>query len=161
MSDLIGPLVNALRDRVAVPQGDPVVTPEEARRAWYDPEREAPLGAELRQLTVLPLRSVPIAAEIGAGMGLAGGTVTVSHELAVVLWCDGMTREDADAERNPIVGDLLARAIAVDWVNLPELAGTGLEVTKCAWSVDYSDLGVSENRAYATLAFTVETEWTP
>lgn len=161
MAELIGPIVNAVRDRVAIPQGLPEVTPDEARQAWYDPERSAPLGAEIRQLSVMPLTSTPIGAEIGAGMGVAGGTVTVRHEVALVLWCDGMTREDADADRDPIVADLLARAIAVDWVNLPELNGTGLEVTRCAWQVDYSDLGTSENRAYATLAFTVETEWTP
>lgn len=161
MAHLIGPLVAGVRDHVAIPQGLEEFTPDEARRAWFDPERDSSLGAELRQLTVMPLRSVPIAAEIGAGMGLAGGTVTVSHEIALVLWCDGMTREDADADRDPIVADLLARAIGVDWTNLPELVGTGLEVVKCSWAVDYSDLGVSENRAYATLAFTVETEWTP
>jgi hypothetical protein len=152
---MIGNVLGLVRDLVVVPQA---VVPDVEARAWFDPDN-TPLDAYPANLEVVALSSDPINPQIGAGFGgVAGGTVSFRHTVAVVLTVEDADRETALARRDPIVRDLVRRAWAVDWTNaLPAEADE--TVDKVSLAIDYAELETEQLAAYATVTFTIDTEW--
>lgn len=148
---MIGPIVAVVRDHVLAPQADAAL-PEE-RRLYLDPDN-VPLNAHLHTAEVVPADSTPVRPELGPA-----GTLTVRHTVYLVVAVEAESRETANTHRDPIVADLLRRATLLDWTNLADLP-TDVEVVRSAWTVSYADLEPEQLAAWATVTFTVDTEWT-
>ena len=151
---MIEPLVDLIRTEVLAPQAADT-TPAD-RRLYPDPDR-APLDVSLQTADVAPVSSTPVAAEIGAPGEV--GRMTLEHVLMLVVAIQSDTRGDAEHRRDPIVTDLMRRAARLDWTNaLPP--DSDHEVSSATWIVDYTDLEAEQHAAWATLTFTIRTEWT-
>lgn len=144
---MIAAVVAAVRDLVVAPQTTDTVTPENrVSTDDFAPQRVA----------VFAVGSTPVAVEVGGGVRLA-------HEVDVVLTIehlDGPTT--AGLIRDAIVTDLILRAVAVDWPNVP--LGRSEFDTTTAPVVRYVE-GAPDRTdalaAYAVLTFTVEATLRP
>ena len=154
---MIEPIVAVIRSRVLEPQAADTVP--EARRVYLDEDR-APVDVRLRTGDVVGLSSTPLGAELGAGLGV-GGTILVRHVVALVVKVEGTDLATTDAERSPIVTDLMVRSVHLDWHNLPpgELGEGIVDVVRVEWAVDYADLEPGQIASWATLTYTVDVEF--
>lgn len=146
---MIEPLVQAIRDHVITPQSAPDIPT--SRRLYLDPDN-VPMNVQLQTAEVAPIDSTPIAAEIG------GGSVTMRHRVTLVVACESSSREDALHVRNRIVTDLARRSLTLDWTNTANL-GADQDVIKTALLIEYPDLDPESLAAWATLTYTIDTEW--
>lgn len=152
---MIGGVLEVIRTRVLAPQA---TVPNVSERVWLDPDN-VPLSVQPATAEVVGLTTTPINPEIGRGFGgVAGGTMTLRHIAALVLTVEGADREHPLALRDTITTALLTRALQVDWVNAT--IGGGQQVDKVSVTVEYADVTSGTLAAYATLVFTVDTEWT-
>jgi hypothetical protein len=151
---VIGGVLAAIRDQVAVPQE---TVPTLEARAWFDPDG-APLGAQLTRLEVVGLTTTPMNPQIGAGFGgTGGGVMQLRHLAALVLTVEDASVGEAVARRDLIVTDLVRRAVGVDWINTT--IAPDQDVQDVTVGIEYADLESDTNNAYATVTFTVDTEW--
>lgn len=152
---MIGGVLEVIRVQVLAPQAG-VPVPDE--RLYLDPDN-VPLGVQPATAEVVGLSSTPINPEIGSGFGgVAGGTITMRHLAALILTVEGADRKYPAELRDRMVTSLLRRALLVDWVNA--FVAPDQEVVDCKVTVEYADLETEQLAAYATLVFTVDTEWT-
>lgn len=149
---MIGAVVDAVRERVALPQ-ETAADPE--RRAWLDVAR-ADLHAATCTLELFGITSTPIRPEIGRGF------VTLRHIVAVVLSVEDVDVDAATARRDPIVADLVGRVLRTDWTNVPiSTAGVDQDIVTVDVAIEYADIRQGGAAAYATVTLTVDAEWRP
>lgn len=152
---MIGGVLEVIRTQVLAPQ-EAAVDPDE--RVYLDPDN-APLNVQAATGEVVGMTSTPINPEIGSGFGgVAGGTVTIRHIAVLVVTIEGADREYPAKVRDKVVMALVRRALMVDWINSD--VGDDQEVVHAGVTVQYDDLESEQLAAYATLVFTIDTEWT-
>jgi hypothetical protein len=153
---MIGGVLDAIRTHVLAPQTAAPTPAEE--RVYPDPQR-APLKVQRATGQVVGLTSTPMNPQIGSGFGgVAGGTMTLRHIAALVLTVQGANRSNPEALRDTITTSLVRRALEVDWVNVYVAADQTID--KVGVTIEYADLEEGNLAAYATVVFTIDTEWT-
>jgi hypothetical protein len=152
---MIDGVIEAVRTRVLVPQAS---VPAAAYRVYEDRQRGG-IKAQRNTAELVPLTTTPMNPQIGSGFGgVAGGTATLRHILALVLTVTGADRKTPALLRGELTTQFVARALGVDWVNVP--IGGGQAIDKLGLTIEYADLESDTLAAYATLVFTFDTEWT-
>jgi hypothetical protein len=152
---VIGGVLEVIRARVLAPQA---TVPVLAERVYQDKQR-GKLNVQRNTAELVGLTSTPMNPQIGSGFGgVAGGTMTVRHIAALVVTCQGANRSVPEAIRDKVTTSLVARALGVDWVN--QVIGGGQTIDKVAVTIEYADIESESLAAYATVVFTVDTEWT-
>lgn len=153
---MIGGVLDLIRTAVLAPQS---AAPTPAGERVYLDAQRGPLNAQRCTAEVVGLTTTPIDPQIGAGFGgIAGGTMTLRHIAALVLTVQGASRSATGTLRDKLVTDLTRRALQVDWINAN--IGTDQEVSRVGVTIEYTDLESEKLAAYATLVFTVDTDWT-
>lgn len=153
---MIGGVLAAIRTHVLLPQS--VAPTPDGERVYVDAQR-SPMNVQRCTAEIVGLTTTPMNPQIGSGFGgVAGGTMTLRHIAALVLTVQGANRSAPDALRDLVTAALLRRALEVDWVNVTIAADQ--QVDKVGVTVEYADVIEGSLAAYATLVFTVDTEWT-